>query len=174
MEASEFNVRSTKVLGKIYNSYTAVEIRGLLQHFEVPLSNENTKTTLFKQLFQLERTRNITKYHRRQIQARLTSGRVHGPGPSTADSELEASEEDSTTCQVCEEDINRDDNPILRITGTCQHEPTICRECMSYSIRSQLEDKAWNRLACPLCPEMLSFEDVKNLATPEIFERLEE
>ncbi|RYP16719.1 hypothetical protein DL765_004955 [Monosporascus sp. GIB2] len=74
------------------------------------------------------------------------------------------------TCTVCSDDKRISEMP-RRITASCTHPVTICKECVGQWIASSLDALAWDRLKCPECPQLLSFEDVRAFAPPDAFER---
>ncbi|RYP20869.1 hypothetical protein DL767_009375 [Monosporascus sp. MG133] len=74
------------------------------------------------------------------------------------------------TCTVCGDDKRVSEMP-RRIAESCTHSATVCKECVGHWISSSLDTLAWDRLRCPECPQLLSFEDVRHLAPPDAFER---
>lgn len=78
---------------------------------------------------------------------------------------------DPTFCIICEEDFTPEFTPPAWITLACEHTPTICKKCMTRSIASDLENKIWNQIACPECPALLEYEDIRRLADAESFAR---
>lgn len=73
-------------------------------------------------------------------------------------------------CSVCSDDKRISEMP-RKITASCTHPVTMCKECVTQWIASSLDTVAWDRLKCPECPELLRFEDVRAFASPDIFER---
>lgn len=76
-------------------------------------------------------------------------------------------------CTVCFETLNPQTIPERRITSSCSHEPDVCRSCLATSIATQLDSKVWDHIDCPTCGQRLGFQDVKEFADHEVFERLE-
>ncbi|RYP75545.1 hypothetical protein DL770_007398 [Monosporascus sp. CRB-9-2] len=74
------------------------------------------------------------------------------------------------TCTVCGDEKRVSEMP-RRIAESCTHPATMCKECVGHWISSSLDTLAWDRLRCPECPQLLSFEDVRHLAPPDAFER---
>ncbi|RYP65599.1 hypothetical protein DL769_006262 [Monosporascus sp. CRB-8-3] len=74
------------------------------------------------------------------------------------------------TCTVCS-DAKRVSEMPRQVTVSCTHPVTICKECVGQWISSSLDTLAWDRLKCPECPQLLSFEDVRAFAPPDAFER---
>ena len=74
-------------------------------------------------------------------------------------------------CPICTEQESLFNFPQRRITSTCTHRPNICLQCVSQSVKVQMETKMWDQLACPLCPELLTFADMQAWASSDDFER---
>jgi hypothetical protein len=74
-------------------------------------------------------------------------------------------------CSVCMESQDAKNFPSQKITVLCNHEPTVCRTCLTQSIDSQIPEVAWDQVKCPECPETLPYDVVKDWASPEAFER---
>ena len=72
-------------------------------------------------------------------------------------------------CSVCLEAMRSRKFPKQKLSVACQHEPTVCRSCVTLSIDSQIPDVAWDRVTCPECPEALDFQTVKQWASEESF-----
>ncbi|KAF7898182.1 hypothetical protein EAF00_004628 [Botryotinia globosa] len=71
-------------------------------------------------------------------------------------------------CSICAEELALADFPN-RITAGCAHDSSCCNGCISHSIGVQIETIKWDQLACPECPELLSFDDVKSFASEADF-----
>jgi len=74
-------------------------------------------------------------------------------------------------CLICTEQQSILHFPQRPITATCTHEASICLGCISQSITAQMETLMWDQLACPLCPALLTFADMKAWAKGKDFER---
>jgi hypothetical protein len=61
--------------------------------------------------------------------------------------------------------------PKVRITSTCQHETTTCSSCLNQSIDSQIDHRDWDQVTCTECNEKLSYDDVKEAASDNGFQR---
>ncbi|KAI2463251.1 hypothetical protein F4781DRAFT_426507 [Annulohypoxylon bovei var. microspora] len=78
----------------------------------------------------------------------------------------------SESCIVCSDDKRVSEMPNKRrITVSCEHDSTICKECVGSWIASSMDSVTWDRLKCPECPQLLKYENVRAFATREIFER---
>lgn len=76
----------------------------------------------------------------------------------------------SIHCDVCLETMEEGDYPE-RVTPACDHDPRICTSCLIESIEQDLSDVSWDKIQCPLCPEMVPFESVKKYLSVEALER---
>lgn len=75
-------------------------------------------------------------------------------------------------CKVCFDEKLRNDFPFRRVTKKCNHEPTdCCNSCLTQAIRTAFEGNMWDDIRCPICNEQLEFQDMAELAPPNIFER---
>ncbi|KAI1100242.1 hypothetical protein F4804DRAFT_336465 [Jackrogersella minutella] len=78
----------------------------------------------------------------------------------------------SETCIVCSDEKRVSEMPNKRkITASCEHDSSICKECVGSWIASSMDTVTWDRLKCPECPQLLKYENVRAFATREIFER---
>lgn len=75
------------------------------------------------------------------------------------------------TCLTCVEDLTPRKFPKKGLAKECNHEPNVCKDCLTRSIDIQIPDVAWDQVQCPECSVILPFEVVKNYASPETFER---
>lgn len=78
-----------------------------------------------------------------------------------------------TDCVVCFENLSPQNRPERKITCSCNHEPDVCRSCLSASISTQFNSKVWDQINCPTCGERLDFHDVRAFADSPVFERFE-
>ena len=74
-------------------------------------------------------------------------------------------------CPICMEQESLFNFPQRRITSTCTHRPNICLQCVSQSIKVQMEVKIWDQIVCPLCPGLLTYADMKAWASNDDFQR---
>jgi hypothetical protein len=75
-------------------------------------------------------------------------------------------------CQVCLEKKWRADFPARNPTDDCEHAATDCCDmCLSQAITTAFESNVWDNIRCPTCNLQLLHKDVREFATPEIFER---
>ncbi|KAF9884693.1 hypothetical protein FE257_001322 [Aspergillus nanangensis] len=81
---------------------------------------------------------------------------------------------DPKSCILCVEDFSTTVRAPGWITLACQHEPLVCEECVAKSIKNDLENRLWNDIRCPECPQTLGYEDIQRLADQETFARYDQ
>jgi hypothetical protein len=182
------------VMGKKGIRYSLSEMVTILTHYDITPVHPHSrrrKLVLFQQLHELEHDQNLTTHHRRLI----LSGQMprieksHSASRIVSDAMEESETEEAAelptryvepqksifpifpTCSVCLEGHYYRNFPRRRITADCNHEPTICLECLQQAIDSQIGSRTWDKLACPLCYKKLPFEAVKKYSSPEYFEK---
>ncbi|TVY54887.1 hypothetical protein LCER1_G004091 [Lachnellula cervina] len=74
-------------------------------------------------------------------------------------------------CAVCMESLESENLYQQKITPSCDHETRICASCVTQSINFQIQEISWDMINCPLCPELMPFECVKEIASEEAFQR---
>ncbi|KAI1774969.1 hypothetical protein F4818DRAFT_57311 [Hypoxylon cercidicola] len=78
----------------------------------------------------------------------------------------------SETCIVCSDEKRVSEMPNRRrITASCEHDSSICKECVGQWIVSSMDTVTWDRLKCPECPQLLKYENVRAFALREVFNR---
>ncbi|KAI9651263.1 hypothetical protein NHQ30_001301 [Ciborinia camelliae] len=84
----------------------------------------------------------------------------------------ESSPGNEVECVICAEMVP-ELNTWGRITSTCAH-PDECRTCMpclNTSITTDVEYGFLNRIKCPICPAILTYNDILHRASPDVFQR---
>ncbi|GBC03268.1 hypothetical protein RclHR1_05040009 [Rhizophagus clarus] len=73
-------------------------------------------------------------------------------------------------CDICCEKENRD---FRKITSKCKHKAVVCVECVNKCIEKMCIEKHTVQITCPTtgCDKSMERDDVKNIATKEIFKR---
>jgi hypothetical protein len=73
-------------------------------------------------------------------------------------------------CVICCEKENRD---FRKITSKCTHKAVVCVECVNKCIEKMCIEKHTVQITCPTsgCNESMERDDVKSIATKEIFKR---
>jgi hypothetical protein len=75
-------------------------------------------------------------------------------------------------CQICFDLKSPDQFPSRKMTKKCNHEPTdCCNDCLAQAISTAFEGNMWDDIRCPMCNEQLEFQDMAELAPPNIFQR---
>jgi len=74
-------------------------------------------------------------------------------------------------CEVCLDSVAEEDFPQQKITSSCDHKLTVCNNCMTRSVDTQIEEVELDQITCPQCDRLLPYEGVKQWASPRVFER---
>lgn len=67
-------------------------------------------------------------------------------------------------CAICAEIKDASLFPTCPLTKLCSNAETTCLQCVSHSIRSDLEKKHWKEIACPECGATLEHDVVRQFA----------
>lgn len=183
------------VMGKKGIRYTLSEMVTILKHYNVTPAHQQhrgKRITLFQQLHRLDHDKGgLTRWDRRRILSGQMPPTEGSPGAGSTgqepmeDSEVEEMAELPTAviqlerstipyiseCSVCFETYPRGRFPRHRITAECNHEPTVCCDCLTLSIDTQIGSKVWDKISCPLCPMKIPFETVKAYSSAQHFEK---
>ena len=89
----------------------------------------------------------------------------------SAPSAIEIYVSQAAECSVCFEHLGPANKPRRNITGTCNHEPDVCNNCLRESIASQFANKIWDQIDCPTCNARLAYKDIKLFADSSVFGR---
>lgn len=79
--------------------------------------------------------------------------------------------EETKMCHVCCEVQSSTLFPSRLPTSTCKHAVDACRLCLEKSIAEQMDQKIWDQIDCPMCPERMAFFDVKEFADTVTLEK---
>lgn len=76
-------------------------------------------------------------------------------------------------CAVCLSPFPMRNQPV---TTECQHQRTICPDCLQNQIRVAVETGSWRKLYCSEvgCKKPLTYLDIKAGASPEILEQYDQ
>ncbi|TGJ83113.1 hypothetical protein E0Z10_g5646 [Xylaria hypoxylon] len=74
-------------------------------------------------------------------------------------------------CSSCLEVKKSLDFPQVTLTPRCGHAATVCFVCVESFLDSQSLNGLMDRLSCPECSELLTYDAIQDFATPEVFER---
>ena len=107
----------------------------------------------------------------------LTRPQASIPGSSTQSANMAITNQTTETfaseCVICYNSYDLDKTLLCQPTASCKHELNVCKQCLSTSISSQLDNKRWNRIGCPAsdCEELLEYRDIQAYADPQTFTR---
>lgn len=77
-----------------------------------------------------------------------------------------------TECPICLEEYAPSGFPKrATVTELCDHPDKACLQCLNSSITGIVETGALHILACPICPQKLTWRDVKEYASKKVYER---
>jgi len=74
-------------------------------------------------------------------------------------------------CRVCLITLPGDAFPQKRVTPRCRHDSFTCLECLTQSLDIQIQKMPWDHISCPECPATISYNRVKEFASPVSFKR---
>ncbi|KAF7874823.1 hypothetical protein EAF04_001997 [Stromatinia cepivora] len=75
-------------------------------------------------------------------------------------------------CAICAETVLKSET-WCSITDTCEHTngDRTCKACLNTSISTAVEYGFLNGIKCPLCPAVLTYNDIRQKASVDVFER---
>jgi hypothetical protein len=186
--ANKYEGLPKKVFGLSCPQHRAQRVREFLTHNNVPFRKKATKVTLLKHLvaqqngltpneqhaislwFLGDEDEGGTEYRQVPKTTPVRAGIKNGSSNSKRDSQ-QAERNLLVECSVCMVSLLGEQFPQKRLAASCAHNPTTCLTCLAQSLQYQIEEKPWDHVACPECPERLSFAVVKEFATEASFER---
>lgn len=74
-------------------------------------------------------------------------------------------------CSVCFESRPNKDFPGVNITANCEHDNSVCTNCIGAHVDARVDIGQFGFITCPMCLEALVLEDVRRLCGNEIFEK---
>ncbi|KAL2068960.1 hypothetical protein VTL71DRAFT_15298 [Oculimacula yallundae] len=74
-------------------------------------------------------------------------------------------------CPVCLEHLTAESFPQGKITSTCVHEPTFCKDCLTKYVGTRVHEYPWSKVFCPECKETFSDEEVQIWTSSQAFEK---
>lgn len=176
-----------QLFGHFYVHYTQTQLKTILNKASVDAGDADSKEELFRlaQAFEvslpdrkrraldqlvdgvvLQRKRLITAESELETMiSRISVGEDDG-----CDDDEEEEEEATMNCQVCLEDLPLTEFSSNAITRGCDHEPEVCISCVRQHVEMHMQGNTVDTLACPLCDELMSSEDVQLWATQELFD----
>ncbi|KAI4869849.1 hypothetical protein F4820DRAFT_443636 [Hypoxylon rubiginosum] len=72
-------------------------------------------------------------------------------------------------CTACLEDKPLADFPGTTLTRNCAHPSSLCLECVTSYINSQIQGTTPEHTRCPECEEQLDYDAIRLFANPELF-----
>ncbi|KAH7409323.1 hypothetical protein BKA64DRAFT_705105 [Cadophora sp. MPI-SDFR-AT-0126] len=60
------------------------------------------------------------------------------------------------------------------VTSMCDHEPTVCADCITQNVNTQIMGVAWDKIECPECAETLPYDVVKEWASKKAFKKYDD
>lgn len=72
----------------------------------------------------------------------------------------------ATNCLVCDGQFSATFTRTGIISPECSHMSSVCQECLIGWIRSQLENRGWDKIECPECNVLLAYQDIQRLSDP--------
>jgi hypothetical protein len=78
------------------------------------------------------------------------------------------------TCLVCDVEKGINQYPSPKKVSFHQHGSNICRHCFLRHLETELDSKNWDQVACPECPVVLTYREVKSLTDPVRFAKYEQ
>lgn len=160
----------TSLLGWSYKQWTCKQLQIVLRHYGQPYGRRDGKLNLMSALHLLCQQRHITALDRSHIlnDEELGLGLERLFDITIHQAIREAARQD---CTVCLESLHPDKFPQRRVTASCEHEPDACNDCTAASIAAQLANKLWNHIDCPTCGKRLDYQDIKDFAEDDTFQR---
>jgi hypothetical protein len=84
------------------------------------------------------------------------------------EAELTASER---TCTTCQQDLPPSDFPEVVESSNCGHTIDVCTDCWQQWLEVQVGSRPFDRIECIQCNAVLGQEDIRGLASAEVYER---
>jgi hypothetical protein len=149
-----------RIFGLSYWQHRVHQTIQFLTYNKAKFNRKARKAQLLNHLAALEKTF-FTPEEQEGISAWFRAGR------RTAELEplIGAKREDANfvkvECSVCMAVLPSYYFPREKLAANCDHEPSVCLMCFAQSLEQQIEEKAWDQVACPECPERLTFNVVE-------------
>ncbi|KAH7336292.1 hypothetical protein BKA65DRAFT_552949 [Rhexocercosporidium sp. MPI-PUGE-AT-0058] len=114
-----------------------------------------------------------------ELAAQITAARAPTSSDNNTDGKVEAAQLPTGNtahdpqvreCPVCIEELIEDSFLHGKITSSCLHKPTFCKNCLQRCVDTHIREHPWSKVYCPECREIASDKEVQNLASNEAFE----
>jgi hypothetical protein len=73
------------------------------------------------------------------------------------------------TCLVCDAEKGINQFPSPKKVSSHEHDPNVCRPCYLSHLKTEIDSKNWDEVACPECPITLAYKEVKDMTSAENF-----
>ena len=161
-------------------------MKEILDYYHKGIPRRATKVQLLQQLVQLEREVNegekvnIANWLSGRFGSEPLASIIHSsmvaeasPVPNIEEQYFDGGgwKSPSIECMTCVETLRSENFPSQKLTRECNHEPTVCNDCLTRSVDLQIPEVEWDQIKCPECSTILPFEIVKRHASPLMFER---
>lgn len=170
------------IFGKSFAQWQTSQIREILHYYKRAFSASLPKARLLFYLRELEKETSakdkdaieewLNDDHGNSLFVTFIKNTKESKAKRARQTDLKRQNTRTTVeCMICVEDFESRCFPKSKITESCDHEPTVCKACLTKSIDSQIPDVDWNQFKCPQCRAVLPFDVVKKYASAEEFER---
>jgi hypothetical protein len=123
----------------------------------------------------IQRMVETTLYTKALTPQRLSEVLLGSLHPSIKSAIAQAGSTAVKECPICRsDDIPEYEYPRFPPTIRCQHKPLACRECIARHVEAQLfSQPIVLEISCPSypCPEKLGYDEIKQWATANCFQR---
>lgn len=189
MSRSTFPLPST-IFGLAPSQHRVSRVKELFAHYGILAIGQTTRTQLLRQLIAVEGQ--FTDRERQLIASWLQGGgllsdlkptlrkanaltkRILIDEDSYALTDMSSEEQivplsAQQECSVCLVLLTGDAFPQRAITRSCRHGSFTCLDCLKQSLNIQIREKPLDHVTCPECPAVVSYQRVKDFASPEAF-----
>ncbi|KPI42478.1 E3 ubiquitin-protein ligase RNF14 [Cyphellophora attinorum] len=171
----------TSYRGRDFSAWTKDELRAHVHRLGGRMSRNKTKLATAEELLRLsDSTEGPTVNNDRNNSVAPGPGDLTLPfageeesHPSTSDG-LGGHDTTPRMCQVCDEERAAGEFPAITDDANCAHaQMSTCKSCMQRHITSESTSRALDEITCPEpnCRALLSFGQMQEYASAEVFER---
>lgn len=166
---NEYDQLPNEIFSLSYKQHRVNKVSRFLTYNNVKFNKKARKAKLLHHLAELEKT-----FQKEEEKDGISHWFRTGHESSELDTVIGEKSPGSSIeldCSICMESFPIHQFPHKKLAAGCNHQPSTCLACLKQSLKQQTEDIPWDQIACPECPERLTFEVVKEFATKEVFER---
>lgn len=166
------------VMIQTYTHTTASELNNYKPHCnQLPsLMFDQISLSHFQRLYIIQScATSVPPLHR--LSAMSTNGITKRPAEDVADSSEEETRPPrkkhlrKRTCLVCDVEKGINQFPSSKRVSFHDHGSNICRPCFIRHVEVEIDSKNWDQVACPECPTILEYNEVKKMTSAEKFEK---